>query len=219
MRSSVSLVILFGVLAAGTAGAQGKAHPCAPIKSQQACDEWRKEMARINAPKGPQPPRGTDQWLSIVNNTSWPVTGTAIFYMPYWPSDSYTGTAENTLQAIAPKSSVSIKGYGTTGDSPYVPMTSTFVTTDVGTLTLPATGSFRGGQCATNSYVLTLNDGPPVAYASFSGAVLGRPAAQSLACQIMACPGGGSYMGGNTVVYKQITSYAPQATGTWSCGN
>ncbi len=160
IRSRLPFAFLLSVFVAGTVDAQGKAHPCAPVNVQRACDEWRQEMARLNAPKGPQPPRGTDQTLTMVNNSSWPVDGTAIFYMPYWPSDSYTGTAETPVQPILPKSNVSITGYGTTGDSPYVPMTSTFVTTDRGTLTLPTTGSLRGSQWTNNVYKLTLTDGP-----------------------------------------------------------
>jgi hypothetical protein len=163
-------------------------------------------------------PAGPTIWVTIVNKSSWPVSGTAMFYLPDWPGHR-DPWANVDIPAIAPKGTYSVNCTRTSGDSPYVTITSTYATTDVGTLTLPMTGSYRSAQCATNSYVLTLTDGAQVAYEKFSGAVLGPPATKSLACQIMNCPGGGSYMGGNTIVYKEITKYATQATGTWSCGS
>jgi hypothetical protein len=163
-------------------------------------------------------PAGPTIFLTVVNKSSWPVSGSATFYLPPWPGHR-DDTVDMDVPGIAPKASWSVNYTRTTGDSPYVWINSTYATSDVGALTIPASGSMRSGPCASNSYILTLTDGKRVAYENFSGAVLGPPATKSLACQIMNCPGGGSYMGGNTVVYQQITKYATQAAGTWSCGS
>jgi hypothetical protein len=180
------------------------------------CNGFRRRMAREDSIRlGPAGPTIT---VKVVNKSSWPVSGNAKFYLPDWPGHR-DPWADVDVPPIAPKGFLTVSYMRTSGDSPYVTITSTYATTDVGTLTLPMSGSYRSGQCTSNNYILTLTDGAQVAYEKFSGAVLGPPATKSLACQIMNCPGGGSYMGGNTVVYKEITKYATQAAGAWSCGS
>ncbi len=224
MRRRLSLIAVLLFAATGTLGAQGRrSNPCSnmangrrvPVDTAE-CSGFRRRMAREDSIR--LGPAGPTIFVTVVNKSSWPVSGTAMFYLPAWPGHR-DPWANVDVPAVASKGTFSVNYPRTSGDSPSVSMTSTFVTTDVGTLTLPTTGSLRSAQCTTNSYVLTLTDGPQVAYENFSGAVLGPPATKSLACQIMNCPGGGSYMGGNTVVNATITKYAPQAAGTWSCGS
>jgi hypothetical protein len=224
MRRSLSLIAVLLLASTASLGAQGRrANPCSnmangrrvPVDSAQ-CAAFRRRLAKEDSIRlGPD---GPTIWVTVVNKSSWPVSGSATFYLPPWPGHR-DDTVDLDVPGIAPKGSWSVNYTRTSGDSPYVIINSTYATSDVGALTLPASGSARSAQCANNNYVLTLTDGAQIAYEKFSGAVLGPPATKSLACQIMNCPGGGSYMGGNTVVYKEITKYATQAAGTWSCGS